>query len=154
MNLPGKAIVYTNVTRPRFSELDINGHLNSICLLQMVMDSRYAFFVEKMGGQVRTLAEQGIGIYTTKIGVNYRHSVNEGEELRIDSFVTFRAHPVMGLGFKVTSLTTGKIIADGKFEQVFVDPLTGRVLEQWPDHTNQYYFEDGATCDDGDARKP
>lgn len=125
-----------------FSDFDINGHLNSIRLLEMLMDSRHAYFLENFKKPISELAKEGFGLYTTKLSCNYRKSISESDKLIFESQANFCVAPVIGFSFKVIT-DSDNLVADGKFEQVVVNSKTGEPMEKLPEMLKYFFFKDG-----------
>jgi acyl-CoA thioesterase FadM len=135
-------IVYTTMMPCRFSDFDMLRHMNSVRLIQMAMDARYAYFASRWKTSLEEALPKGIAIYTTKVTCNFRRSIQDFTDLKFESFVSEAVGPLLRVRFTVTAEKVGVVHADGQLEQVFVDVASQTFLDRVPESVSHFLFED------------
>ena len=125
----------------RYSDLDVNGHVNGMRLLGMVMDSRHRYYSERWNRSAKETLEKGIAFYTTKITSTFKKSLGAEVKVLISSHVKAVAGPVLVIHFDVKNAESEDVYCIGHFEQVLVSPLTEKALDSCPETLHEYLFE-------------
>lgn len=135
---------------PRWSDQDLNGHVNHAAVVTLLEESRIKWR-SSMPGTRRAEATPTV---VANLEVNYRRPVHHGEDLEVELTVTRIGTSSFSLEFKGTQ--QGAVAVDGQTVLVSVQPDTGqaRPLAEHERHWLTLFQPSQATTDPQGKRVP
>lgn len=111
--------------RVRTYELDSFGHVNNSVYLNYLEEAR-SEFLKQVGLSFHDFARFGVQLVITESYVRYVSPARYGDEIEVRSrFRDMRAASVY-IDYRLTDLSTGRLIAEAWTRGAFVDAATGR----------------------------
>lgn len=102
----------------RFRDLDAFGHVNNAVYITYFEIARSRYWIQMFG--IQSFEEFGFLVVRTEC--NYRLPVHFGEIVRVAARVSELHNSSFVFEYEVTDEKKGRLIADGKSVQVFIDP--------------------------------
>lgn len=107
----------------RVTDMNYGAHLGNDALLSLLHEARWRFF--RHHGMSEANAE-GTRLVMSDVAIVYRKEAFAGDRLRFDLGVFDVARVGCDLGYRVTRVVDGALVAEAKTGLVFLDPGTGR----------------------------
>lgn len=102
----------------RFRDLDAFGHVNNAVYITYFEIARSRYWIQMFG--IQSFEEFGFLVVRTEC--NYRSPLHFGEAVRVAARVSELRNSSFVFEYEVTEEKKGRLIADGKSVQVFIDP--------------------------------
>ena len=102
----------------RFRDLDAFGHVNNAVYITYFEIARSSYWMQLFG--IQSFEELGFVVVRTEC--NYRSPLHFGETIRVAAGVSELRNSSFVFEYELTEEKKGRLIADGKSVQVFIDP--------------------------------
>ncbi len=102
----------------RFRDLDAFGHVNNAVYLTYFEMARCRYWIQLFGIQ----SFEEIGFVVVRTECNYRMPVQFGETIRVAARISELRNSSFVFEYEVAEEERGRLVADGKSVQVFIDP--------------------------------
>ena len=113
----------------RFRDLDAFGHVNNAVYLTYFEIARCRYWIQMFGIQ----SFEEIGFLVVRTECNYRLPVQFGETVRVAARISELRNSSFVFEYEVTDGQKGRLVADGKSVQVFIDPKVKQKILIPPD---------------------
>jgi len=132
MTTPGTGTWPVEIETPvAWGEMDAYGHVNNIVYLRWFESCRMAFF--RRSGVIERVKSEGIGPILARTTIDYRYAVCYPDRVRISTTVTRMGNSSFTMLYRVVSLETGKLAAEGEAVIVMVNYEKESAVPLWPE---------------------
>ena len=114
-----------------WGEMDAYGHVNNIVYLRWFESCRMAYFRES--GVIDRVKSEGIGPILARTTIDYRYAVKYPDSVRTATTVTRLGNSSFTMGYRVRSMATDKLAAEGEAVIVIVDYEKEEAVPIWPE---------------------
>jgi len=114
-----------------WGEMDAYGHVNNIVYLRWFESCRVAFF--RLSGVTERVKSEGIGPILARTTIDYRYAVSYPDRVRTSTTVTRLGNSSFTMLYRVVSLETGKLAAEGEGVIVMVNFEKESAVPLWPE---------------------
>ncbi|MBI4406075.1 MAG: acyl-CoA thioesterase [Deltaproteobacteria bacterium] len=132
MNQPtrrtGKPIIYIDVIKTRFNDLDPYGHVNASVYLDYIISSRWNYLEKTIGVNSAELIKQGVGFFLVNSNITYRKPIKGSTEVTVKSWVSSIEGPLLFVDFAIEG-QNGTVFSNGVLQFVVMNLKTGQKQE-------------------------
>jgi acyl-CoA thioesterase FadM len=110
--------VFVHELEVRVGDLNYGRHLGHDALISLLHQARVRFLASRGASELDT---DGLGMVVADLAVRYRAEAFLGDRLRVEIGIGERSAKSCDLHYRVTNLTTERLVAEAKTGVVFVD---------------------------------
>lgn len=114
-----------------WGEMDAYGHVNNIVYLRWFESCRMAYF--RRSGVIDRVESEGTGPILARTTIDYRYAVRYPDSVRASTTVTRLGNSSFTMAYRIQSLTTGKLAAEGEAVIVMVHYENESAVPIWPE---------------------
>lgn len=133
-----KPIVFESRHRPRFSEIDLNGHLNTACYFDYFSENRHIGHREILGFDLASFAKLPFEVVTAKSSFSYFRPIWPDQEFIVRSWVqqTQDSRSNIHCEFQDSS---GRLLTSGEIQLCCIDRETKKPVAFPDDFLLRFY---------------